>query len=260
MSQAGQRARAGQEVRLVDIAADIHQYGTFECLHGFQNGALFSQFLTQICKKYYGTPAREFLKQLVQNRDVAIQSAKSFIDDFVKTIVPPGADGQVLRVARMIAQVGAAGELATSFGITGWPKAIAMNAAKHCFEEWVKSRGGLGPREVHDILSQVMLYFQQHGESHFTPWNAGPEYKTIQRAGFRKQSLDGGTEYFVFPEVFRLEISKGYNPAQVAKICAQNGLLHLGHNGESTRSELLPGDQKKKRCYRFTSKACGWEG
>jgi len=258
MSEAGKRTKAGQEVRMVDIPVDNHIYGVFENLHGYPDGASFSKALTKACHTYYGDPARLFLKRLVDERDAAVALIEKFINDFIKAVVPPGADGQVCRVAKRFALVAAAGELATYFGITGWNQKDALNAAHGCFLEWLTSRGGIGPQEENVILSNVRRFFEQNGESQFTPWEAPQEHKTIKRAGFRRLDC-GEVEFFVFPETFKSEIAKGFDPKLVARICVKHGLLREGSKGESTRSEQLPGMSKKTRCYRFTSKVLGDE-
>ena len=66
MIEAGKKARAGQEVRIVDVSADTHKHGLFEDLHGHSNGSSFSQALVHSCHAFYGSPSRAFLKCLAQ--------------------------------------------------------------------------------------------------------------------------------------------------------------------------------------------------
>ncbi len=110
MVEAGKKARAGQEVRIIDIPADILNYGLFENLHGYENGAAFSQALSHACNKYYGTAAPEFLSRLIVSKEKAITLLQTFIDEFSKAHVPKEADGQVYRAGRHFALVAAAGE------------------------------------------------------------------------------------------------------------------------------------------------------
>lgn len=258
MNEVGKRTRGGQEVRLLDVPADTNKYGVFENLHGYPDGDVFSKAITKSCHSYFGTAAPEFLKRLVDQQDTAVKLLEKFSDEFLTAFVPVGADGQVRRVAKRFALVAAAGELATCFDITGWSPGDALAAARSCFLDWLCSRGGIGSQEEHEILSSVRRFFEQNGESQFTPWDAPQEHKTIKRTGFRK--LDGGeVEFFVFPETFKSEIAKGFDAKLVAKICLKHGLLREGSKGEFTRSEQLPGMNKKTRCYRFTSKVLGDE-
>src|SRR5262249_43919799 len=161
--------------------------------------------------------------------------------------VPDGASGQVYRVAQRFGLIGAAGELATAAGITDWPKGAALTAAARCFNDWLQQRGGVVNAEEVRALSHVRLFFEQYGESRFKPWtlNDGatcerchgsgkveysyrqgvcfdchgsgkitsetePNRPIYQRAGFRRVTDDGRTEFYVLPEVFRHEIAKGF--------------------------------------------------
>lgn len=54
--------------------------------------------------------------------------------------LPPDAAGQVARVAKRFALIGAAGEMATTAGITGWPDGTAFEAAHRCFQDWLEAR------------------------------------------------------------------------------------------------------------------------
>jgi putative DNA primase/helicase len=88
-----------------------------------------------------------------------------------------------------------------------------------------------------------------HGESRFSLWNAEADWKTYNRAGFKKIEGDK-IEYFVLEEVFKNEICQGCDWRQAAKILVKKGYLKASSDGKSTRSETLPG-LGRVRCYRF---------
>lgn len=257
MIEAGKRAKAGQEVRIIDIAADTQKHGIFENLHGHVNAAALSRALTLACQKYHGTAAREFLTVLMNNQEEAVLQVNRFIREFTGNCVLNEASGQVHRVAIRFAIIAAAGELATAFGVTPWKNGDALSAAKTCLSTWLVSRGGVGSQEEQAILSQIRRFFEQHGESRFTPWNADLDQKTIYRAGYRKINENCEIEFYVLPETFKAELASGHDPTLVMSVCVKQGLLKLGSNGEATRSERLPHMSRNTRCYRFTSKVLG---
>lgn len=259
MIEEGKKVRAGQEIRMVDIPADTRKYGMFENLHHCPNGHVFADTLSLSCKTFYGSASKAFLKRLIDQLDEALPLLRHSMETFIKEVLPESADGQIYRVAKRFALVAAAGELATHFGVTGWSKQDAINAAKTCFLDWLETLGGTGPKEEHAILSQVKLFFEQHGDSRFTPKDSSLEHKTINRAGFKNTSTEGEIEFFVFPETFKKEIAKGFEPSEVSRICLKHGLLRPGSKGEATRSERFPHSKKNTRCYRFTSKVLGDE-
>lgn len=256
MMEDGKKIRAGQEIRIIDIPADTHVHGIFENLHGYPNAASFAEILNQECSAYYGTAAQEFIRLLIENYADVITQIKQFMEDFLSTCVPKNADGQVYRAGKRFALVAAAGELATAFGITGWNKFEATLSAKACFESWLNNRGGLVSQEELAIISQAKRFFEQHGESRFSLWDAPPENKTINRAGYKKYTNEG-VEYFVFKESFKTEIAAGFDHRLFARVCIKHGLLREGTKKEYTRSERLPHSTVNTRCYRFTPKVLG---
>lgn len=60
----------------------------------------------------------------------------------------------------------------TIYGITGWSIGEADRGVMRCFHSWMDARGGTDPQEESEILAQVRRFFEQHGESRFTPWHA----------------------------------------------------------------------------------------
>lgn len=256
MLEAKQRARAGQEVRVLDIPADGQKYGCFQDLHGAEQGKIFSERLVDLCKSYHGTAGLEFVKCLLPRQDEVISHSRRLMTELSRKYVPTNASGQVQRAFNRFALIAAAGELATTFGITGWLEGTAIEAAMLCFNDWLRARGDTGPQEEKAILSQIRLFFEQHGESRLSPWNAEEKEKhgkTQMRVGFRKASEDG-EEFFVLPESFKRDICSGFDPELVAQVCLKHKFLMPDTKGGATRSERLPGAKNSTRVYRFTSK------
>lgn len=252
MLEAKMRSRAGQEVRVIDIPADGCKYGCFENLHGIERGKAFAEHLVDLCKSNYGIAGVKFVNCLLSNQDKIIKDSREMMKVLSQKYIPTTASGQVSRVFNHFALIAVAGELATTFGITGWQEGAAIEAAMVCFQDWLRVRGDMGPQEEKAILSQVRHFFEQHGDSRFTPWNVADHGKTIMRAGFRRQG-EAGEDFFVFPESFRRDICVGFDPALVASVCLKHQLLMPDQKGGATRSERLPG-VKNMRVYRFTSK------
>lgn len=98
---------------------------------------------------------------------------------FLQEAIPPGASGQIHRVAARFAIVAAAGELSIQFNITrklgkdnmaeiGWDEGAAHRAALQCFKNWMEAFGGPGIQEVSQLLADVGYFLEQHGEARFT--------------------------------------------------------------------------------------------
>ena len=163
------------------------------------------------------------------------------------------------RAATRFGLIAAAGELATSFGITGWPPGEAIKAAEVCYLAWIDARGGSGSHEEQAIISQVKRFFALHGASRFCPSGTHPqEDKTINRAGYRKFECED-TEFCVFPEVFKAEIAAGFDPSKVIEFCVKEGLLRPYSERDMTHPIRPAGHKKTNRFYLFTSKVLGGE-
>jgi putative DNA primase/helicase len=254
LEEGGKRIRAGQEVRLIEIPSDTGAYGLFENLHEFENGSAFSDHLRDSCSKFYGTASREFLRRLLEDPEGSIGHVQAVIEGAKQRYLPKDASGQVIRVFNNFALIAAVGELASSFGVTGWAIEESLNGVMKCFKDWLEMRGN-GMQEEHQVLSQVKKFFENNGESRFSPWNEDPISggRTINRAGFRKQTDQGEVEFYVYPNTFRKEVCSGIDYRYAEKICIKHGLLFLGPQNSPTRSERLPGSANTTRCYRFTS-------
>lgn len=194
--------KAGQEVRVIDIPADVGGQTAFECLHEFSSGGHFSEHLQDVSRKYHGSAIREFLTHLTQNKAMAIKLASELVDELLNKWLSDHPSGQIRRVLRKFAIVAAGGEVATHFGVTGWKPGDAIKAIEQCWAAWLKERGGSGHLEEQQAISQVRRFFALHGDSRFSPWSQDASNKTMNRAGFKK-GIDGVIEFYVYPEVFK---------------------------------------------------------
>jgi len=247
---------AGQEVRVIDLSADAGAgYGLYEELHGFENAAALSDHLKKAASEHYGHAGRAFLKEIVSD----IESLRCFVlqcmENFVAKKCPKDADGQVRRIAGRFGLIAAGGELAIERGILPWPKGESFHAAAVCFESYLDARGGIEPTEVRDVLAQVRLFIEQHGESRFSPWGMMGEEKdrpVVNRAGFKKPDGQNGLEYYITPEVWKTEVCAGLDSGLVARTLADRRMLRTRTNGKLQNMARLPGYGKSVPCYILT--------
>ncbi len=260
MAAAGKKARAGQEVRMAEIPADAGGgYGAFEELHGYPDGGAFARALSDSAAEHYGTAFPAFVEALIRERQELATTIKRLREKFVDGVLSGlSPSGQVRRVAARFALVAVGGELATVYGVTGWPQGEAHRAAQVCFRAWLQSRGGAGSAEQSDLLKQVSAFFELHGESRFTPWERaerGDDHmpRTSNRAGFVRGRDGGGLHWYVLPEVFRLEIAAGFDSKEAAGLLLQKGLIlpPKEDSGRTTQKVRLPGFKNPKRVYVF---------
>jgi uncharacterized protein (DUF927 family) len=255
MAQAGKKPTAGQEIRLAEIDADAGAaMGAFEELHGLENAGALAVALKRNAGTYYGAVGLEWLRRLVGDREhlgsVIEQGIRRFMDEHT------AASGQAERVARRFGLVAVAGEMASRYGLTGWPEGEASAAAGKCLASWLANFGGTGAREDRTLLAQVKAFLEAHGSSRFEKIDGDESQRIPNRAGFYRANTDGAREYLVLPEVFKREMCSGFDGKFAVKVLTERGWLIPGSD-RSTQKQRLPG-MGPAWVYVFGGKV--WEG
>jgi uncharacterized protein (DUF927 family) len=247
VAESGKKTPAGAELRMADIPADAGQgLGCFENLHGFDNGHEFAKALGAAVNKHYGTAFPAFIESVLKHRETLRESLFDARQTFEKATLTHAASGQAQRVAARFALAGAAGELATGWGITGWEPGAPIQAAITCFKAWLQAFGGEGNKEERAMIEQVRHFLELHGEARFTDngrANADDDHapETLNRAGFREKNHEGELEFFCLPEVFKTEICKGFDSRSVARLLIDRGCMKPGDGRNLATKRRLPG-------------------
>lgn len=272
LADVGKKPQAGMEMRLLTVPACFHQdeqdrktMGIYQDIRNYNGGAALSDHLGREVARAHGTAFPAFLGALLKPE--ALRKVPGRIQtvrlSFLAECLTDGASGQARRAADKFAMVAAAGELATEWGVTGWPAGEALRAAAACFRAWLHHRGGEGSHEERQIVEHVRYLLELYGESRFTRWDSEEARidehapRTMERWGFRRtieetSMIDGvatETRYYVLPEAFRNAFAKGHDPKRVAGVLADLGALELD-DGRFTKRARLPGmGSSQKRCY-----------
>lgn len=248
LEEAGMRTHAGQDVRFVGIPSDK---GDIQNLHGFPDSKALVNKIKELCGKFYGTPLRAFLKAVVSDKTLPEELPKS-VELCTNNLCPPEADSQIKRVADRFSLCAIAGNMAIEAGIL--PQNFdSYESVKSCFDSWLAARGTLGAAEDAEIVSRMKLFIELHGMSRFQKIdNMGFVDDTVvfrDRVGYRQitkvDGKEGRTIYYVFPEGFRKEVMKGFNPKRAATVLEKAGWLRRG-----TETDRLT----VKVAFRFTGK------
>jgi uncharacterized protein (DUF927 family) len=200
IQESGRRARAGQEVRIIDLDADAGQgHGVFD--HAGADGSKrLADSLKKASSTFYGVAGPAFIKAI---EDMGPESVVSTIREtqeaFRNGVVKDVATGQVLRVADRFGLVAAAGELAVGLKVLPWQAGTATNASKTMFDSWHRDRGGDEPAEVHAAIEQIRALLERYGDSRFDPTTPDPNTRpVIDRLGY-VHGQGGDRQWWILP-------------------------------------------------------------
>lgn len=237
MAEGGNRAKAGQGVRLLNVEV-ARTFGAWDNLHGLADGAAFSDAIKTTAAACYGHGGREFLRRLTaDNPDLlaqwqAIKAQRAFAST--------EGEGQDERGATRFALVALAGELATSYGLTGWPEGEATRAAAEALRMWRGDRGK-GNDERRQVCEMVSDFITRHGDARFSSEDFPCSGITVHnRAGWIRGA--GEDVVYLFISTALREALSGFDLKRALKLLAGVGALPPPNaRGEHSRSERIMG-------------------
>jgi len=174
LREASRQSRAGHEVRFIDVSADAGVgMGIVQELNGFDSSRQLVDHLGESSRRFFGTPIRAFLQQLlssIEARDEAAREVGGEVRRLQREWQVPGSDQQVGRVAGQLAGIAAAGELAIQYGILPFEPGAAIAAAHWGFEAWLRERGGTESMEKLRAFENLVESLHQYGSTRFEWW------------------------------------------------------------------------------------------
>ncbi len=247
MNEGGYRCNAGQTVRLLDLPVE-RQYGVFDTLHRFSTGAEFSDWIKKEAVTNYGLAGRAFLEKLTPDTRNFNQRLQKIKDSALFQV--SGALGQHKRAAGRFALIALAGELATEYGITGWPEGAALNAAAECFKIWCSIRGQ-GNDEKRQVLDQLLSFIERHSDSRFSAINSTSAIVVRDRAGWWTD--ESGTRLYLFTSGGMREALKGFDLKRSLDILVSVNALPEPRAASGERSKQRKIDGGNKRVYEINA-------
>ncbi|MFZ1574807.1 MAG: DUF927 domain-containing protein, partial [Chromatiaceae bacterium] len=237
MQEGGHRAKAGQAVRLLDIPM-ARAFGAWDHLQGATTAAGFSDAIKKAAAQHHGHAGRAFLEKLTHDpRDFGalLEEVKA-----LPLFATAGGEGQDKRAAGRFALIGLAGELATEYGLTGWPEGNAFQAAAEGLRIWRAARG-TGNGERRQIAERVSDFLERHGDGRFSDADRPDEPSIIRdRAGWWRDG-DQGREYLLTAEAMR-EALRGFDFARGLDALQEIGALPApGSDGKRARFMRIGG-------------------
>lgn len=235
MSEAGKKAKAGQDARLLDIPATSRRYGAFDDTQGMTPSD-FANAIKTATAEHYGHAGSAFIQHLIKQSDLP-----ALYRDTMEDPVFTGAlDGVSSRAAGAFGLLAMAGELATDAGLTGWAPGSSIEAIGTCFQLWQSERGSLPP-EDQAIMEGIANFIQRHGDSRFSEMGVpGGENKpgVRDRAGYWADMAEG--RVFYFHRAALEEAASGYDPKMIASVLDKAGWLYEKESGRFAVNKRTP--------------------
>jgi len=208
MSAGGIEAKAGQELRILDVPV-CGKHGLFDNLHGRASGAALSDEVRNLAARHYGHAGPRFVTELVS----ALRGGLNLADELHPMLERFGVEGQERRAARTFAICGLAGELAARWNIVPWKTGIALKAAMHAFELWRRRRGANEHGVEHAaILRSLADFIDKYSDSRFSNIDGSVDL-VRERAGYWRQ--DGDRRSYLFTSGGLKEATRGYDLMRV---------------------------------------------
>ena len=233
LQKTGLSAKAGELVRFLQLPV-FGLYGAFSELHGMKSGREFSALLARNAAHVHGSAGLAFLEKLTRDERDFSDYLDRCLAIFEKLHGP--LSPQEGRAARGFALIGLAGELASEYGVTGWPERAAMEAALVCFGEWRKHRGP-GELEPKKLIESVRQYIELYSDSRFTKTDDNSRLHG-ERSGYWRMT-DQGCKQWLFSSA-GLKKAIGNTDFQPAvKLLIKEGVLKRGPKKYVTLVKIL---------------------
>ena len=236
----GERPMAGQELRLLDLAADAgKRMGVWESLHGQASPAALSDAIKVASARDYGLAGPAFLEAFAANRAQTLITAKGLLAAFLTKVAEEGDTGQAQRAAVRFGAIAVAGELAAMFGVLPWPPGTAGEAAARLYRRWATDFGRDQSHEAQAVIRQVKGVIESQG-ANFVPWyeeddlgedepsRAGRAEQARSLTAWGYRAVVGKEVEWRFNEPGWLAATKGFGSKEAARALYEAGFLEKG--------------------------------
>lgn len=241
MAEDAQKARAGQDVRMVEVSAR-RQYGAWDELHGYSDGSSFSEAVQHASVTHFGHAGPAFIQKLLETQQ--LDSLPELLNSTIESF--PSHNGQTARVAQLFALTAMAGELAIKFGLLPALPGQALSAIEVLYEEWKAARG-TAPKEEQIILQCIADFIAKHGGSRFQSEHSSSGAPSNCAGLLVEQPF--GSAYLFYRHALQ-EAAPGYDLLRICQALEQAGAFVKRESGKYQAQKRLPGNsQRKERFY-----------
>ena len=195
MNNLGKTVTGGQGVRMIDIPAN-GRHGVFDELHGHSTSDGFIDELENLLPSASGPAGSAFVEKLIaydtvsikRNLASAMSDPRAILQEHLGIVAGDGETNEISRVINFFALIAAAGEMASTWEITGWSAGAATDATKLIAERWLTYRGKR-PLDQTQAIKKIRDYIA-HLEPQFVPLMGAkpPRAGEAEPAGYQDDS------------------------------------------------------------------------
>ncbi len=201
------KSYAGQELRLIDLDADMGQgLGAWQTLHHAESAAAFSESLKTATDAHYGHAGPLFVERFMAGRGELEAVARRLQSSFLESVTEAGDTGQARRGAQRFALAAVAGELAALLDVAPWQAGEAADAVAVIFKRWAKQFGRSTQREDREAITRVKAFIERYEHSRFR-WLKDGLSDEEQLAEEAREQIDAETGKFREGEARSLDVA-----------------------------------------------------
>ncbi len=236
------RSMVGQSVRLVDVDVGRgRQFGAWQELHGFSDGAEFSKALKANAQQHGGWLGPAFVAALQADAGF-VERAQHMMAEFQRSASLEGDNGQVSRVVERFGLVAVACELAVGYGLLPWEQGAPTKSIQNVLAVWLETAGSRTvAHEDVEVVSRVKAAIEQRG-SQFASLS-GVELgsgRSFELLGY----VSDDRSKFLFNRAGFEQVT-GRTARQAADILDRHGLLERGDGDHFARKVVVAGHQHR---------------
>ncbi|MFG6512133.1 MULTISPECIES: hypothetical protein, partial [unclassified Sulfitobacter] len=237
-------------------------FGAFDTLHEHATADAFVKALDASLAKAAGGAGALFVKGILHfsaarmeahvNTQVTEQAAA--MQDALGIVAGDTKTAEIRRVIDAFALIAVAGELASTWGITGWPEGTSIAAVQEVAKRWLGDRGNM-PYDQVNILESIRDYLLQNQDRFMTIAEAtNTEHDTANIRGYQDD-----TYIYLHASTFALSHGKATSDTAVTYLQDAN-YLHAGGERNSQQYRLPKINGKRSRAYRIHKSLLEFDG
>jgi uncharacterized protein (DUF927 family) len=257
---AGEAVGEAEFGRLADIPCPKTDFGIYEDLHGHDNGAALTDALKSRCRSYFGTPSREFVRQLVAEKAKDVDALRQFLRERRKgylSKIQSVAERQGLRLLNRVsgrfATVYAAGCLAIRYGIFNWTRKELLQAILSCHLDCARQLKDASQGSSSSLQSprQKLIAYLTDRQAEFLDVSANPPDREEHEFGSVPgyvASYKGKKWYYLTSDQLKALVGGKANVAALAQALAAEGLMDKSPTKWVVQRRIFGGKGNKGFC------------